>query len=522
MATVVLGLINHTSISTAESTTGWTVFDVLDTDIKKEGSNGIAGTFRADATHGFYNAGSAPVTAVDKHFRIWVNTISLPYLETEAGGGVEISFNDGSVTEYVTAFGSDTYDGGWVNFVIDMNLLTTLTLANVEQWGVRPQYTTNAKNVDNFWVDYLRYLDGYYATGGTSGDEIGLALIAARDKDDGAGTLRGYGVLIAIEGVFFSYGELQIGNGSTTTWFKMDGDVIIFTDQPVAAGLYQIRAQGTGCRVDIKGSVIKSGGTTNNTRFILDFDDADLLSCSFTNNLISRAGICNFKSGQTVTGNTFENCGQITPAGADMTGCIVKLYEGTADTSALIYDVNADPDGELDNMSFEKGTAATHAIEFGTNSPLTMTLTGISFSGYNASNGQTDSTLHIKRTSGTVTINLTGCTGDISYKSDGATVSLVRDPRQFKFTLSPSITGYEWRIYSVTTLGSLDGATELDGQETATQDNQSYSYTYSSDVYIAVQIIAQPDEDYEESITYYTLKDSNQDLTITLKKDNNN
>ena len=41
MATVVIGLVNHTSISTAESTTGWTNFDTLDPDFAKEGSNAI-------------------------------------------------------------------------------------------------------------------------------------------------------------------------------------------------------------------------------------------------------------------------------------------------------------------------------------------------------------------------------------------------------------------------------------------------------------------------------------------------
>jgi hypothetical protein len=99
-----------------------------------------------------------------------------------------------------------------------------------------------------------------------------------------------------------------------------------------------------------------------------------------------------------------------------------------ADTSAVVWDVNSDTDGRLDNTVFSKGTNAHHAIELGTTSPTTVTLRGISFSGFNASNAQNDSTIHVKRTSGTVTINLIGCSGNISYKSAGATVSLVVDP----------------------------------------------------------------------------------------------
>ena len=58
MATVTLGLLGHTSLSTAESTIDWSTFDTLDTDIKKEGDNGITGTFRADGTSGYYDPGS--------------------------------------------------------------------------------------------------------------------------------------------------------------------------------------------------------------------------------------------------------------------------------------------------------------------------------------------------------------------------------------------------------------------------------------------------------------------------------
>ena len=94
----------------------------------------------------------------------------------------------------------------------------------------------------------------------------------------------------------------------------------------------------------------------------------------------------------------------------------------------MIYNVNADPDGELDNAEFVKGTAATHAIEFGTTSPLTMTIRGMTATGYNASDSQNDSTFHVKRTSGTVTINVIGGTGNFSYRSDGATVNIVIDP----------------------------------------------------------------------------------------------
>jgi len=165
MAAPTLILLNSTSINTAESVTGWTTFDTLDPDIKKEGSNGITGSFRADGANGNYNAGSAPITAAGKTFRMWINTTNVAYIDTLANGGYELWINDGTTSEYKTFMSSEDYFGGWFQVVYDMDAFTTLTLANVLQWGIRCQHHTSAKNVDNVWVDALKYLDGYSMTG---------------------------------------------------------------------------------------------------------------------------------------------------------------------------------------------------------------------------------------------------------------------------------------------------------------------------------------------------------------------
>ena len=423
MATVVFGLLNYTSISTAESTTGWTNFDTLDPDFAKEGGNAITDQLRSDGEEAYFDNGSAPITGAGKHVRWWINTINKAYMEPEANGGYEFLMYDGVASEYRTMFGSDTYGGGWVNYVVDVELFTTLTLANIQRWGLRIQHTATAKNIDNTWVDYIRYLDGYYITGGTSGDELTLALIAARDVDDGAGTLRGYGVVSEIDGVYYCTGKLTIGNSTTTTYFLMDADVMVFSDNPVATGFYEIAADGTVADITITDSVIRAASSTTNLRFVLDMSNTSV-SVSITSTVFLYSSTITFASGQTATGNTFNDCGVITHGGADMSGSIVKNYEGTADTSGVVYNIAVDPDGEMDNMQFIKGTASTHAIEFGITSPLSMTLRGIDFSGYNAADGQTDSALHIKRTAGTVEIALIGCSGNIKYKSDGATVVL--------------------------------------------------------------------------------------------------
>lgn len=424
MAAPTLGLLNHTLINAADANTGWTILTTVDADLKKEGSGSVSGIFRTDATSGYYTGTTQ--SASGKHVRTWVMTNNLPYMASEANGGYEFLMYDGTNTGYKTIFGSDTYPGGWFPVVIDCALFTTLTLSNVQRWGIRCQHDVSGKNAINTWMDAIRYLDGYYATGGTSSDPITLATIAVADK--GTTTLYGYGVILENESAYFGYGKLQIGNGATSTYFLMDGQALVFASKPVATDFYAIIGNGSGCTIVIKDSIIKSAGTLSNTRFVFDMSTSTPNSFTMSGSIINRAAAITFASGQSVQNNTFNDCGQITHGGATMNGCVVKGYEGTANTSALIYNTAVDPDGEMDNMEFTKGTAATHAIEFGTSSPTTMTLRGINFSGYNASNGQNDSTLHIKRTTGTVTINLIGCNGNISYRTDGATVMLVLDP----------------------------------------------------------------------------------------------
>jgi hypothetical protein len=423
MATPTLGS-TPTTIDDAESTTGWTQLTTADTDLYKENATSNSGILRSDLAVGYYDIivdGGSAIDLTGEHVRAWINFSTVAYLDTEANSGMEFYMYDGTNTAYWVAFGSDTYFGGWKNVIVDADSTPdsgSYDKTSVQRWGFRFNRTAAPANKINTWVDYIRYGDGYYATGGTSGDEIDLAGINAQDVSSG------YGILEIFEGVYFSYGNLQIGNGATTTWFEMLSEVLIYTDSPVATGLYGLVGNGAGCRINIDGSVLRAAGTGDNTRFALDMDETNLLVCTITDSLIVRAAACTFKSGQTITGNTFDDCGQITHGGADMDNCVVKGYEGTSDTSALIYNVNADPDGEMDGMTFEKGTASTHAIEFGTTSPTTMTLTNVTFTGYNASDGQTDSAVHFKRTSGDVTLNISGGNSP-SYKTDGATISIV-------------------------------------------------------------------------------------------------
>ena len=90
---------------------------------------------------------------------------------------------------------------------------------------------------------------------------------------------------------------------------------------------------------------------------------------------------------------------------------------------------------------------------------------------------------------------------------------------QLGFTVSPAITGYEWRLYVEDPASGIFGGTELAGEETATASSQSYSYvTGDAGTDVVIQIIA---AGYEESLTYLTLAAASQSYTINLTPEEN-
>jgi len=148
-----------------------------------------------------------------------------------------------------------------------------------------------------------------------------------------------------------------------------------------------------------------------------------------------------FLAAATVTDTTWRRCNAVTAPGSLMTNSKVLTPTVAANTSGVIWDVATDPNGKMDGMTFSKGTNAHHAIEFGTTSPTEMTLTDCVFTGFNAANTQDDSTFHFKRTSGAITLNLPGCSGNFSYRSDGATPITINAGVVTQLTVTDSDTG---------------------------------------------------------------------------------
>jgi hypothetical protein len=120
------------------------------------------------------------------------------------------------------------------------------------------------------------------------------------------------------------------------------------------------------------------------------------------------------------------------PEAPAASACSFLESTAAANGDAIYYDETTDPDGEMDDMTFVQGAAAHHAMTFGANIPASITIRGADFTGFSASADNDGSVFQFEDTTGTITLNLVGCTNDGSgFTVDsraGCTVNVVIDP----------------------------------------------------------------------------------------------
>jgi len=301
-------------------------------------------------------------------------------------------------------------------------------------------------SIVNCWIDGFYYIanDSYALTinGGTVGTPETMADVVT---DDVASGWMMTGNPLGEQYTFFAPTEWGESAANADHYFTANGEQWYWIGDnggghAVGATHFPFRVVGnatdTGSWV-VSNTVIVNTGTP--AEFLMDDANIDILEmdgCSLTGlgdiSAPSSGGTSRF-----CTNTIFSGCGQITHNGAPMNGSSISGYEGTANTSALIYNETTDPDGEMDEMSFTQGTTATHAIEFGADIPSTITLRGMDFTGYSASDNNDGSVFHFLDTTGTITVNLIDCTAPVSgfsVRDEGATINLVIAPVSTKIT----------------------------------------------------------------------------------------
>ncbi len=273
----------------------------------------------------------------------------------------------------------------------------------------------------NVFIDYISYIaNGSYAltiNGGTSGTPETMADVQADDVTSGWGMVANP---LGSQYLFFAPTEWGESAASADHYFTASNEQWFWIGDnggghAVGATHFPFRVIGNATDT---GSFVITGVVITNTGTASEFDcssaDVDTLEID----RCTMIGLASFQapsSGGTsrfCTDTIFLQCGQVTHNGADMSGSSVLESTVAADGSAILYNEAVDPDGEMDNMTFSKGTNAHHAITFGADIPTSITLRGCDFSGFSSSNDNDGSVFEFLDTTGTITLNLVNCTND--------------------------------------------------------------------------------------------------------------
>ena len=484
---------NLADITTAETITGWSALGGGQSGLNDETDYYIQGNqcvskngFTASTRGQIFSAGATTITAGDAVF-IWAKQNNRNLMDTVANGGTQVLIGSGT-----NAFDQFYVDGnnsegsalaGWKNYAVDPTATPSATTGNPTdtswfgvQWAILG--SGSLKGAPN-GIDVIRHGRELRVTDGDVTN--GYATFEGAASFD-ADTTRAWGLLTPIQGGYLFHGHFVMGQSGTPVDFRdSNRSIIVLDDAFVASTFNEMSIVDASSNVEWNNIQISHLGTTSPTTLNLNAGTFSGVGCRFAG-----CGVTTFNSTASCLNSSWENSNQIIHNGATLNGSDVSGYTGTANTSALVYDVAADPDGEMNNMSFTMGATATHAIEFGTNSPTNITLRGIDFVGYNASNNVNDSVFHIKRTSGTVTINLVGCSTDsaFSYRTDGATVNIVIDPVTVTVKVINAVTKANLQNARVLLLADAGGAlaegTQIISGLTDVNGEISDSRTYAS------------------------------------------
>jgi hypothetical protein len=485
----------------------------IDTDLAIHGGTCISSD-RADtglSSNAFVGAGFT--LAAGECVFIWHKFFAPNSLATLALGGIRVMIGDSaSVWDGYYVDGSDTYAyGGWRNYAVDPTITpdssagtTTGTYAMVGNgWNLPTQAPFKG---NPFGTDIIRYGRGESIfTGGQAADYATFAGYALVNDNPTTGRFG----LIQAQGTGFLYKGL-ISLGTTATAVDMrDSNVSVTIDNTlkVLSSFNKIEVVNAASNIEWTSVSFASLSSVSRGQFEM-IDNATLTDVGGT---FTDMDTFIYQSNSTITGRTYRRCNQVTQGGSTITDCVFDSPNGTV---GLLVDTL----GLITGTSFSSAGTG-HGVNLGTISSTQSLTWDNTDTGYTASSSGNETILVSVDTGITLTINVSATASTPSVYNTGlGTVNVVAGLKTFSFTLNPSITGYEWRIYAVSATGSLVGAVELAGEEVATADNQAYSYSYSVDDAIAVQILSGP---YEEYVSYYTLGNSDQEVTINLRTDDN-
>jgi hypothetical protein len=487
----------------------------VDSDYPIEGTVHVSETFNTVGLGGILTSITAFTLPTGEYIFGWLIWTAPSTIATQANGGLCMLVGDGLGTFYSfyvggSDFGTYPY-GGWQNFVVDPTGTAKAADATIgtaptsfEFFGIGCDCITKVSKGNPMANDVFRYGRGeVLINGGQSGSLATFAGLAAVNDPPR------WGLFAVAQGGYQWKGLMSFGPTSLTEFTDSNIYIVIENTEYVAADFNRLEFNNTSSVINWTNVSITALGTVAKGELEM-IDD-----CTFNDTTGTFTGMSTFiyQSGYNAVGRTWRSCGQVTQGGATLTSCI---FDAPAGTVGLLVD-NLDIVTKCSFISDGTG----YAVDLGTYAADDTITWDNTDTGYGATD-TTNATITANVPTGvTLTINVSATGSTPTYNNTAGspgTISVVAGQKSFAFTLNPAITGYEWRLYDVNATGSLTGAVELDGEETATLSTQSYSYTYVSDDAVAVQII---DDNYVESVTFYTFGNLDQSVTVNLTVEEN-
>jgi hypothetical protein len=443
------------------------------------------------------------MSAAGTHLYWWAQNAVASFMEPKVevvddpGYTIRLTDGSGNYVEWYVA-GSDTWGGEWRCFVIDVNDTTdiyassgTLQLDDIDviTWYVDISNSGQIRIIDNQWNDVCRFGTGLTATG----TDFDLTDIADDDELDA----NKYGILEIKDGVLFCQGQLQVGDGATTTTFTSTDEVLVFKDRNangsgmVASGFYKLLFTGSGLTADVDGLVAKGAGTS------------DIAGSTFI-----RASAVTFAAGDSITNSVFNNCGQVVPSTATFTNNTFSNYVG-AEGGALLFPTDDISISDLVFINNDDG------VEYAVTSDSTLP----QFDNFNFDDvgGKYD----VNNTSGsgvTISVVETPTGGANSYNPGGDTVTFSAD---VNLEVTVVDTGGIGIVGAQTAIYKVSDDTELMNEDTIADGLAEASYNYAGEtpVYIRVRKSSTGDTRYKNAFAGGTITGDGLKVRITLQEE---
>jgi hypothetical protein len=539
---------NRTLVTSSNNAGQWaaTSSATLDTEIFIEGNSSIGEQITTGVRFMLYNAGAAQNWS-NNVFYIWINCGIVGLLQTKANAGFTIRFAGPSTTNWFEVYvgGSDDWPnavaGGWVQFVVDIELARSTAITNGWTGGTPPATSaiqhvgyaaqtagTMTRNTDNTWIDAIWRLPdgnpGIIVEGQSGGSTPWTFSDIFTQLTQSSGAFRaGPG------GAWVCNTPIQIGiNDATTHVFSDTNQLVLWDNQEYApTDLYKFTAIGGAAGSTTVTLGVKTGtgdaatgaqgvtfqAASAGVRFDVDMDDANV-------NSVGLYG-CTF-----IHGGDF----QVDSSAVEMIGCsYIDCTSATINNSLQLRNQIIDAN-TADGVAFMLTDDLTdirfcgfqfsdgHAVQITSNTVNPQTSKGNTFSGYGTT-GTNDAAVY-NNSGGALTINVTDLGDSPSYRNGTGASTTVNNAVSLTVTVQnealTKLQDVRVAIYDSTNTQLMNELTDVNGVAT-----ESYNYLGDESISVRVRKSSVSSTRYIPVATTGTITSAGFSLTVTMQEDPN-